>query len=260
MSDGTSSSSLRRLMSVLDVFSEVRPTWTTDEMVEELGYAKPTLYRYLRILADSGLVASGPHGVFTLGPRVVELDFLMRLSDRLVVEGRGEVERLAQDYPCTAFIARWYRDRMLCVYSEAREDAPLSSYARGRAMPMDRGALARAIIAHLPRRKIQDLLERYAPEGDTEGYLKEQTSLLRAVRRQGYALAFGEVTPGVTAMASPIFGDATEPVGALCVTMRQGDCPEEVRGRLAMELPAAARSIGAHLRQPHPMPEMQDDL
>lgn len=256
MNDGTSSSSLRRLMSVLDVFSEARPAWTTDEMVEELGYAKPTLYRYLRILADSGLVASGPHGVFTLGPRVVELDFLMRLSDQLVVEGRGEVERLASDYPCTAFIARWYRDRMLCVYSEAREDAPLSSYPRGRAMPMDRGALARAIIAHLPRRKIQELLERYAPEGaDPESYLKEQTSLLRAVRRRGYAMAFGEVTPGVTALASPIFGDATEPVGALCVTMRQGDCPEEVRARLAAEVPAAARSIGGLLRQTGRVPE-----
>ncbi|MDU1691650.1 MAG: helix-turn-helix domain-containing protein, partial [Bradyrhizobium sp.] len=39
-----------RLLAVLDLFSEQRPHWTPDELMRELGYTRPTLYRYLKSL------------------------------------------------------------------------------------------------------------------------------------------------------------------------------------------------------------------
>lgn len=252
MAEGNSSSSLKRLMSILDIFTENRSEWSSDDMMAVLGYPRPTLYRYLKILTDSGMLASNAHGVFTLGPKVVEMDYLLRLSDRLVVTGRPIVERLAGQFPCTAFLVRWYRDRILCVHSETSLDAPLSSYPRGRAMQMNRGAIARTILAHLQSRKARQLIESFVPEGPEEvrkAHVSEQVSALRAVRRNGYAIAFGEVTPGVAAVASPIFGEAAEPAGALCMTMRQENCPREVQALVTQAVPAAAENITITLRQ-----------
>ena len=76
--------SLERILALLDVFKEDHLEWTPDELMAELGYSRPTLYRYLKILKETGLVTSMPSGGFALGPRVVELDFLMRKSDTLV--------------------------------------------------------------------------------------------------------------------------------------------------------------------------------
>ena len=43
---------------MLDLFSESRPLWTLDELMQELGYTRPTLYRYLKSLKDCGLLMS----------------------------------------------------------------------------------------------------------------------------------------------------------------------------------------------------------
>nr|WP_163500538.1 IclR family transcriptional regulator C-terminal domain-containing protein [Halomonas socia] len=263
MAKGNSSSSLKRLMSILDIFTECRPEWSSEDMMAVLGYSRPTLYRYLKILTDSGMLASSATGIYALGPKIVEMDHLLRLSDKLVVTGRPIVERLAGQFTCTAFLVRWYRDRILCVHSETSLLAPLSSYPRGRVMPMNRGAIARAILAHLQPRKARKIVGSFAPEGPEEvrkAHISEQISALRTVRRNGYAIAFSEVTPGVVAMASPIFGETAEPAGALCVTMRQEDCPCKVQALVAQAVPAAAESITTTLRQVRPTGEARPKL
>ena len=127
-----------RLLAMLDLFSESRPFWTPDELMRELGYSRPTLYRYLKSLRDIGLVMSTRGGQFTLGPRVVEMDYLSRRADPLVVAAPAHLSRLTAAHPCTALIVRWYGDKMLCVASESSASTPVSSYPRGRPMLMGR--------------------------------------------------------------------------------------------------------------------------
>jgi DNA-binding IclR family transcriptional regulator len=41
-----------KVLAVLDLFSDSRLLWTPDELRLELGYTRPTLYRYLKCLKD----------------------------------------------------------------------------------------------------------------------------------------------------------------------------------------------------------------
>ena len=50
--------SLERVLAVLEVFSEERLEWTPEDLMRELGYSRPTLYRYLKILKDAGFLMS----------------------------------------------------------------------------------------------------------------------------------------------------------------------------------------------------------
>ena len=43
-----------RILAILDLFTEDRLEWHPDEMMAELGYSRPTLYRYLRRCATRG--------------------------------------------------------------------------------------------------------------------------------------------------------------------------------------------------------------
>ena len=78
-------SSLERLLSVLDLYSEVEPIWTLDEIIQQTGYARSTAYRYVRELCDSGLLISIGKGAHVLGPRFIELDRLIRNTDPLLM-------------------------------------------------------------------------------------------------------------------------------------------------------------------------------
>lgn len=216
-----------RILAILDLFTEDRLEWTPDQMMAALGYSRPTLYRYLRSLKDTGFLVSLPGAGFTLGPRVVEMDFLMRKSDPLAQAAGPMLRRIAESWPCTALIVRWYGAKLLCIASECSLSDPQSSYPRGRPMPLARGAISRAILAHLPRRQMmqkigENLTElRFLGLGQTAA---EIADALRQQRRQGAVVAYGEVTPGVIGVAAPVFDAGRSPIAALCATLH--DSPE----------------------------------
>jgi DNA-binding IclR family transcriptional regulator len=233
--------SLERVLAVLEVFSEDRLEWTPEELMEELGYSRPTLYRYLKTLKEAGLLSSMPNAGFTLGPKVVEMDYLLRKSDPLILTGTESLNELTAAYPCTALLVRWYGNRILCVDSRCSTSNPISSYPRGRPMPLGRGAIARSIIAFLPRRHLLPRIEQSLDDLRSVGLggsVDEIQESLKRVRRTGYAVAYGEVTPGVVGIAAPVFDAGRSPIASLCVTI----AGSLVDGRQIEE-------IGAHVRE-----------
>ena len=76
--------SLEKMIGILDLFEDAEMEWTPEAMAERLDLTRSTLYRYLKVLADAGLLTSLPGVGYTLGPRIAELDFRMRRSDPLM--------------------------------------------------------------------------------------------------------------------------------------------------------------------------------
>lgn len=213
------SGSGERILAILDLFTETRPEWTPESIMGALGYSRPTLYRYLKTLKNAGYLVSLPGEGLTLGPRVTELDFLMRHSDPLIAAGAPFLKILAMRYPGSAFITRWYERKLLCIASEVSDPELRSSYTRGRPMPLLRGAISRVIMAYLPRRDQDAIIAAHLPDlggpGTTPTLFHEG---LRKIRRAGVCSAWGEVTPGVVGVAAPILMADRTPVGALCLT------------------------------------------
>jgi DNA-binding IclR family transcriptional regulator len=216
------SNSMQRVLAVLEVFTEEHTEWKTDELMAELGHSRPTLYRYLKHLKDAGFLVSTRNSGVTLGPRIVEMDYLIRRSDPLILYGQPHLNELAHLYQCNALLLRWYGNKILCVASAAIGDGAASSYVRGRPMPLGRGAIARSIIAYLPRREAIPLIERNLHALRAVGLgssADEIFSHLAGVRRDGYAVAYSEVTPGVIGIAAPVLQSARQPIASLCVSI-----------------------------------------
>lgn len=214
--------SLERMLAVLDVFDEARLEWSSEDLMEALGYSRSTLYRYLKILSDSGFLTSLPNRGFTLGPRVIELDYLIRNSDPVIVAGRPLLVQLAARFPGTALIVRRFKDQALCVHFEQSRHDTRTSYARGRPMPISRGATARAIVAHLPRTQLVPIIEAHLDDFRDIGLGEDVDAVLlamREVRRTGYVIAHGEVTPGVYGIAAPVFDAGQAVVASISLTI-----------------------------------------
>jgi DNA-binding IclR family transcriptional regulator len=217
--------SAERLLEVLGLFDEDRADWTPDQMMEATGFTRPTLYRYLKALRDAGLIVSSGSS-YTLGPKVMELDFLMRRSDPVIEAGQGVLERLSALHPGSAFLVRWYGRRILCIASEVSAPEPRSSYPRGRPMPLAQGAISRAILAWLPKKTQEEIGTQYLADfarAGTGRSIEEIRAKLRAVRRDGVAVARGEVTQGVVGIAAPIFDSGAVPVAALAFTADESE-------------------------------------
>jgi DNA-binding IclR family transcriptional regulator len=214
--------SLQRVLAVLEMFSESRLEWTPEDLMKELGYSRPTLYRYLKILKEAGFLMSTRNAAVTLGPKVVELDYLTRRSDPLVQSAQSHLKALTERHSCTAMVLRWYGNKILCVASESSTRNPVSSYPRGRPMPLGRGAIARSIMAFLPKRQLVPLIERNLIDLRAVGLgatAQDVQTSLKKVRKAGVAVAYGEVTPGAVGIAAPVFDDRRHPIASVCLTI-----------------------------------------
>ena len=242
-----------RILSVLNLFTDGRLEWTAEQLMEALGYSRPTMYRYLRSLKDAGLLVSISNSLLTLGPRVVEMDFLIRKSDPLLTYGKVHIHQLARTYPSTALLARWYGDKMLCVDTESSTNNYFTNYTRGRPMALVRGAIARTIVANLPKAHLENHiylhLEEFKKIGLGENYQGILESFLE-VKKNRVCIAKQEMTPGVLGIASPIFDINRYPVGALCVTLAlnafSGSDLDTIAEDVKVRSEKLSKEMGAH--------------
>lgn len=244
------SGSGERILAILDLFTEARPVWLPEEMMETLGYSRPTLYRYLKTLKDAGYLASLNHDGFTLGPRVTELDFLMRRADPMIRAGGPVLADLAGQFPGSALLVRWYGDKLLCVSSVVSTDTPKSSYPRGRPMALGKGAISRAIVAYLPARVRRKYVEDHLQEFSVAGIgttVDSVLSALRTVRRDGVATAWGEVTSGVVGVAAPVLGPDHSPQGAVCLTSDEADINSARLEQIRNAVRASGQQVAARM-------------
>lgn len=249
------SGSGERLLAILGLFSEDAPEWTPEEMMQALGFSRPTLYRYLKTLKDAGYLVSLPQAGYTLGPRVTELDFLMRRSDPLIAASQPHLKALSEAFVGSAFVLRFYGQKMLCVASEVSAPEPRSSYPRGRPMPIGKGAVSRAIVAFLPPKERAALVSDYLDAFVTSGIGTTKDAVLtelKRIRRDRVATARGEVTPGLVGVASPILAGDGTPIGALCLSTEEATLSKDQLTALRTMIRDRAEAISDALSQaPH---------
>jgi DNA-binding IclR family transcriptional regulator len=89
-------------------------------------------------------------------------------------------------------------------------------------MPLGRGAIARSIMAFLPRPHLRRLIEFNLKELRSVGLgdaVEEILKSMNRVKKAGYAVAHGEVTPGALGIAAPIFDANNSPIASCCVVI-----------------------------------------
>ena len=248
-------SSLVRMLSVLDLFTEAEPAWTPDAIAQRLACSLPTAYRYVRALMQAGLLRRAAAGTYVLGTRLAELDFQMRRTDPLLRDGDGALRALCEDTGCDVVVAEVLGDRLITVQQLHGSEGVSASFGRGRRMPPFRGMLSKTLLAGLTRPALRRLHAAHAAEAAAEPFAADFDTLvanLRRIRADGYAVSLGELDPGLAGIAVPLPrpGDggtaalgviltkrrfATTDVGAMVRRLRRAadDVVREVEARAA---------------------------
>jgi DNA-binding IclR family transcriptional regulator len=221
----TAMSSLDRVFDVLNLFSVAKPLWTVDEATAALNHSRSTAYRYIRTLVKAGLLVSVGRS-YGLGPRIVELDQQMRLTDPLLRVAQPQLEQLRRRLNAVVLLMRLFHDRIICIHEEWDQRTGVPAGGRGRAVAFFRGATSKVILAHLPTRRLKSLYLSHTRDIARAGLGNSWSAFaanLRDVRRRGYHISeVGELTTGVFSIAVPIFSGEQKIIGSLTVLQREG--------------------------------------
>ena len=235
------------MLKVLDTFSETAPIWTVDGIAGAYGYTRATAYRYVGELCDAGLLTRVAQGAYALGPRIIELDRQIQRSDPLLHVAQSVMQGLLHpDRGQVVLLCSLFRDEVLCVHQIGRDKALGLSYARGRPMPLFRGATSKVILSWLPERRLTRLYLDHQEEIRKGGLGRthdEYMASLKALRREGYALTRGDVDPGVVGVAVPLFNSERAVIGSLSIVFPEGRFPERSAGATIAQLTKAAEAI-----------------
>lgn len=254
-------SSVAKVFDVLDLFSLATPVLRVEDIGQRLGYTRASAYRYVRDLCDAGLLAPAGGGAYALGPRVLELERLVRLTDPLLRASQLVLARMRPNATRSGgvlLVCSLYRDRVLCIHQEGADRLTTGGRiipiqrVRGLPMPLFRGAASLSILASLPARQVRALYQRQG-EAIAQAGLGAGWAAFRArlgeIRRAGYASSSGTMDPDLSAVSAPILlpaeaaGGTPEILGSLTRVMTREEFARAEERDMARDLIHGAEQI-----------------
>lgn len=211
-------SSLARMLSVLDLFSEQAPLWTAEAIIEALQVSAPTGYRYVKMLVDAGLLQRGADSHYTLGARIIVLDHCIRMGDPVLQMGLPFMAELVEKTGFECVISALYGTQLVDTHREYSKAPASLSYGRGRPRPLFLGAAPKVILACMGSVALRRLFEQHAADIAAAGLPGEWTAFRRyfaAIRKAGHYFSEGELERTLAAVAVPLQKADGHVLGAL---------------------------------------------
>jgi DNA-binding IscR family transcriptional regulator len=82
----------RRVLAVLQAFSPIRHTLTARDLTDATSIPLPSMYRYIALLRDTGLLVGGDRGAYRLSPRLISLARAAEAAETAAQPGQAEGE------------------------------------------------------------------------------------------------------------------------------------------------------------------------
>ena len=211
--------SIDRAVEILRCFDARQPEIGISELSRRTGLSTSTVHRLLVSMVDNDLVRQSPDRRYSLGPLVVRLGrnggipTTLRDAARPVARAvRDEVDETVGIHELLPTGQRAVIDQV-----ESRQELRRTYTELGVPLPIVHGAPGKAMLAFLPaERREWWLAQGIDPATPTT---IADPDLLRAqlaeIRERGWAYSDAERTPGIRAVAGPVFDHTGAVVGAL---------------------------------------------
>lgn len=244
-------SSPGRVFAILDLFTEENPIWQPDNINAVLGYSRPTGYRYVKELVEAGLLQKVSAGHYSLGVRIIALDYQLRQTDPVLFAADPIMRELAVQTNFNAVLSVMFAGpQVIDVHRVNAEKNLHLSYGRGRPRPLFLAASPKVLLAHLPRSSLKKIYETNANEIGINGMgntWQEFLSVLTKIRKDGFYRSQGELESGLGAVAVPIFNVEGDCVAALALVGSIQRFETDLDARLLSKLKEASAAISLSL-------------
>lgn len=213
-------SSLSKTLGVLDLFGPQQLQLDPETITERMGLSRATVYRYVKDLCEAGLLSRVGAGSYALGPRIVELDWMMRQYDPILIAGREPMQRLAEETGLAVFASVFYDGHIINTYITDPNEQHHFSFGRGHPLPLFRGAQSKVLVAYQKGRRLLKLFEEQISKDPNNPYSSRSWSefarAAKKIRKDGYCITHDELNLGLTGIAAPIMVmDGKEVVGSI---------------------------------------------
>jgi DNA-binding IclR family transcriptional regulator len=235
----------RRVLALMLAFSADRNTLTARDLAAETGIALPSVYRYITLLRETGMLVGDSRGNYRLSARLIGLARAAEAAESIIEIADPVMRELAAETGETVILVRLIGRAAVCVHRVESGQRLRISFEPGQPLSLERGASARVLLSGLSPEVRQEYLAPLA-ERDPEAAARTEARAVLA-GRQGYAISDEELEKGVRAVAAPVVHNKRV-IAALTVPSPLVRVSTTNPDTLLIQVRSAARLINETLR------------
>ncbi|WP_225333565.1 IclR family transcriptional regulator [Halomicrobium urmianum] len=225
---------------------KARDEVTVNELTDEFPLSKSSIHNYLKTLEHDGYVVK-EGDAYRVGLRLLDLAGYARHQQQIYQAAKEEVTKLAEETGEMTNLLVEEHGRGIYLHRANGEQAVTSDSYIGHRVHLHNTALGQAILAHLPRERVEEIIDRHGLPKTTENTITDREELfaeLDRVREEEIAFDDEARLVGLRCVATPIVDKDGEVKGAISIsgpTSRFQD--ERYRSELPEKLESAANVI-----------------
>ena len=139
----------RRVLALMLTFTAEDNTLTARQLADRTGIALPSVYRYLALLRETGLLAGNERGNYRLSARLMGLARAAEAAESIIDVAGPVMQDLAEQTGDTVILVRLIGRSAVCVHRVQSAQQLRISFEPGQSLPLERGASARLLLASL---------------------------------------------------------------------------------------------------------------
>ncbi|GAA2274652.1 IclR family transcriptional regulator [Streptomyces hawaiiensis] len=215
--------SVTRSLRILEAVAQHQPV-TVGELTKLFGLPKSTVQRTLVTLAEAGWLRASRRDTtrWEIGARVLAVRPAALQGSSLLTAAHEPMVRLRDALNETIHLSVPDALQCMVVVDRVDSDHPVRTFHTiGDTSPLHATAVGRAILAHLPKQDVEELiaqgLEPFTDTTPTDP--DELRAELDRIRTDGYAVNRNQYRPGVCAIAAPVLDEDGAPLASVAVSM-----------------------------------------
>jgi DNA-binding IclR family transcriptional regulator len=235
----------RRVLALMLAFSADKNTLTARDLAAATGIALPSVYRYITLLRETGLLVGDERGSYRLSARLIGLARAAEAAESIIDVADPVMRGLAGQTGETVILVRLIGRSAVCVHRVQSAQRLRISFEPGQPLPLERGASARLLLSGLPPEARREYLAPLAKR-DPEAAARLETRIARAAQ-DGWAVSEEEIDKGVWAASAPV-QNGKRMLAVLTVPSPLVRAPASLQHQLLSQVRGAAQAINEGLR------------
>jgi DNA-binding IclR family transcriptional regulator len=187
-----------------------------------LHLPKPTVHGLVKTLTERGfLQRDSETRKYRLGLIIYELGTILAGTMPINQAGAGPAQRLSQETRMIVRLGIWDKQSMLVTLSLFPDTDATQFQNLGPRVPPYCSAMGKAILAHIPKKELNDYLSGVRFVGYTQNTLTTRKALIKDLdmtRRRGYSLDRGEYLVSMACLGAPIYDRFNNPIGSVSLS------------------------------------------
>lgn len=192
------------------------------EVAARSGIAPSTSYRMLTTLASHGMVEfDGDDQLWSVGVETYRIGSAFLRRRKLADRARAVMQELMEATGETSNLGVAQEDCVVFVSQVETHQAIRAFFRPGTRSPFHASGIGKAILAHLPRERVEAIVRRTGLEAFTQKTLAHPLALSRDladIASRGWSIDDEERNEGMRCVAAAIFNEFGEPVAGISVS------------------------------------------